>query len=67
MLKCIVLDLPQVVAGLPENGNLSFMGGNMFHSIPQTDAILLKVCKMKFQLNSMTFFRSTTCQHYCYT
>ncbi|WJX75080.1 hypothetical protein P8452_58649 [Trifolium repens] len=42
MLKCIVLDLPQVVAGLPGNGNLSFMGGDMFHSIPQTDAILLK-------------------------
>ncbi|KAK2359290.1 isoflavone 7-O-methyltransferase [Trifolium repens] len=42
MLKCIVLDLPQVVADLSGNGNLSFMGGNMFHSIPRTDTILLK-------------------------
>ncbi|PNX90086.1 isoflavone 7-O-methyltransferase-like protein, partial [Trifolium pratense] len=42
MLKCTVLDLPQVVAGLPGKENLSFVGGNMFKSIPQADAILLK-------------------------
>lgn len=44
MLKCTVLDLPQVVEGLTGNDNLSFVGGNMFKSIPQADAILLKVC-----------------------
>ncbi|WJX52016.1 hypothetical protein P8452_38166 [Trifolium repens] len=42
VLKCTVLDLPQVVAGLPGTEKLSFVGGNMFKSIPQVDAILLK-------------------------
>ncbi|KAF8029516.1 hypothetical protein BT93_E2045 [Corymbia citriodora subsp. variegata] len=42
-LKCTVLDLPQVVAGLPESENVKFVGGDMFESIPSTDAILLKL------------------------
>jgi len=42
-LKYIVLDLPQVVSGLTGSNNLSFVGGNMFKSIPQADAVLLKV------------------------
>lgn len=42
-LKCIVLDLPQVVTGLTGTNNLSFVGGNMFESIPKADAVLLKV------------------------
>jgi hypothetical protein len=42
-LKYIVLDLPQVVSGLTRTNNLSFVGGNMFKSIPQADAVLLKV------------------------
>ncbi|XP_061351756.1 isoflavone-7-O-methyltransferase 9-like [Gastrolobium bilobum] len=41
-LKCIVLDLPQVVTGLTRSNNLSFVGGNMFQYIPQADAVLLK-------------------------
>ncbi|KAK7362790.1 hypothetical protein VNO77_04912 [Canavalia gladiata] len=41
-LKYIVLDLPQVVSGLTGSNNLSFVGGNMFRSIPQADAVLLK-------------------------
>ncbi|KAK2383167.1 isoflavone 7-O-methyltransferase [Trifolium repens] len=41
-LKYIVLDLPQVVSGLAGSNNLSFVGGNMFKSIPQADAVLLK-------------------------
>jgi hypothetical protein len=46
-LKYIVLDLPQVVSGLAgSNNNLSFVGGNMFKSIPQADAVLLKVCSV---------------------
>lgn len=42
-LKYIVLDLPQVVSGLTGTNNLTFVGGNMFKSIPQADAVLLKV------------------------
>ncbi|CAJ2679002.1 unnamed protein product [Trifolium pratense] len=41
-LKYIVLDLPQVVSGLAGSNNLSFVGGNMFKSIPQADAVMLK-------------------------
>ncbi|TKY50287.1 Isoflavone 7-O-methyltransferase [Spatholobus suberectus] len=41
-LKYIVLDLPQVVAGITGSNNLSFVGGNMFKSVPQADAVLLK-------------------------
>ncbi|KAI6705247.1 hypothetical protein NL676_008209 [Syzygium grande] len=48
-LKCTVLDLPQVVAGLPDSETLKFVGGDMFESIPSTDAILLKVCTIAFR------------------
>ncbi|GFQ05226.1 trans-resveratrol di-o-methyltransferase [Phtheirospermum japonicum] len=42
-LKCSVLDLPHVVAGLEEgNENLSFVGGDMFESIPPADAVFMK-------------------------
>ncbi|XP_027366098.1 isoflavone 7-O-methyltransferase-like [Abrus precatorius] len=41
-LKCVVFDLPQVVVNLSGTNNLSFVGGDMFQSIPQADAILLK-------------------------
>jgi len=43
-LKCIVLDQPQVVANFTTTQNLSFVGGDMFDSIPSADAVLLKVC-----------------------
>ncbi|MED6208365.1 Isoflavone 7-O-methyltransferase [Stylosanthes scabra] len=43
-LKFIVFDLPHVVIGLQSsNNNLSFVGGDMFESIPKADAILLKL------------------------
>lgn len=42
-LKCTVLDLPHVVAGLPESENVKFVGGDMFEFIPPSDAILLKL------------------------
>jgi len=42
-LKCVVLDLPHVVENLTGTNNLSFVGGDMFNSIPQADAVLLKV------------------------
>ena len=42
-IKCIVLDLPHVVAGLEGSSKLSFVGGDMFEAIPPADAVLLKV------------------------
>ncbi|KAL8510946.1 hypothetical protein ACS0TY_017671 [Phlomoides rotata] len=41
-LKCIVLELPHVIAGLEELDNLSFVSGDMRESVPQADAVLLK-------------------------
>ncbi|CAI9787640.1 unnamed protein product [Fraxinus pennsylvanica] len=41
-LKCTVLDLPDVVAGLEGTKNLSYAGGDMFEFLPPADAILLK-------------------------
>lgn len=42
-MKCTVLDLPHVVADLPEYNNVTYVGGDMFHSIPSADAIFIKV------------------------
>lgn len=42
-IKCIVLDLPHVVAGLENTDKLSYVGGDMFEAIPPANAILLKV------------------------
>ncbi|KAK4711121.1 hypothetical protein R3W88_005634 [Solanum pinnatisectum] len=44
-LKCTVLDLPHVVANMPDTENLKYVGGDMFHSIPSADAILFKVTR----------------------
>ncbi|KAI3938415.1 hypothetical protein MKW98_015314 [Papaver atlanticum] len=41
-LKCMVLDLPTLIANIPGTDNLEFIGGNMFESIPPADAVLLK-------------------------
>ncbi|PHT53531.1 8-hydroxyquercetin 8-O-methyltransferase [Capsicum baccatum] len=41
-LKCSVFDLPHVVEGLEGSNNLSYVGGDMFKSVPSADAILLK-------------------------
>ncbi|KAL3834855.1 hypothetical protein ACJIZ3_009591 [Penstemon smallii] len=42
-INCTVLDLPHVVAGLEGSEiNLTYVGGNMFESIPPADAVLLK-------------------------
>ncbi|XP_055805038.1 trans-resveratrol di-O-methyltransferase-like [Solanum dulcamara] len=41
-LKCTVLDLPHVVANMPDTHNLKYVGGDMFQSIPSADAILFK-------------------------
>ncbi|KAK7246433.1 hypothetical protein RIF29_41301 [Crotalaria pallida] len=42
-LQWTVLDLPHVVENLQDSNNLKFVGGDMFHSIPSADAILLKL------------------------
>ncbi|KAK8992068.1 hypothetical protein V6N11_044960 [Hibiscus sabdariffa] len=41
-LNCTVLDLPHVVAGLQDSGNLKYVGGDMFEDVPVADAVLLK-------------------------
>ncbi|KAJ1421498.1 Winged helix-like DNA-binding domain superfamily [Sesbania bispinosa] len=41
-LKCIVFDRPQVVENLSGSNNLTYVGGDMFNSIPKADAVLLK-------------------------
>ncbi|KAL8510936.1 hypothetical protein ACS0TY_017666 [Phlomoides rotata] len=41
-IKCVVLDLPHVVEGLKGTDNLTYIGGDMFGSIPNCDAIILK-------------------------
>ncbi|CAI0385383.1 unnamed protein product [Linum tenue] len=41
-LECTVLDLPHVVDGLQGEGNLTFVGGDMFVDIPAADCVLLK-------------------------
>ena len=43
-LKCIVFDRPQVVENLSGSLNLTYVGGDMFKSIPKVDAVLLMVC-----------------------
>ncbi|KAK7390577.1 hypothetical protein VNO78_25886 [Psophocarpus tetragonolobus] len=41
-LRCIVLELPHVVENLQGSNNLTYVGGDMFKSIPTADAVLLK-------------------------
>ncbi|GMI70324.1 N-acetylserotonin O-methyltransferase [Hibiscus trionum] len=41
-LDCTVFDLPHVVAGLQDRGNLKYVGGDMFEDVPVADAVLLK-------------------------
>nr|GLL22866.1 trans-resveratrol di-O-methyltransferase-like [Ipomoea trifida] len=44
-MKCTVLDLPHVVAGLEGTKNLTYVAGNMFEAIPPSHAVFLKKCK----------------------
>uniref|UniRef100_A0A0D9XI04 O-methyltransferase domain-containing protein n=1 Tax=Leersia perrieri TaxID=77586 RepID=A0A0D9XI04_9ORYZ len=42
-IKCSVLDLPHVVAQAPAgDGNVQFIAGDMFESVPPADAVVLK-------------------------
>ena len=42
-LKVTVLDLPHVVANLEGTKDLTYVGGDMFESIPPADAVFMKV------------------------
>ncbi|XP_062181676.1 O-methyltransferase ZRP4-like isoform X2 [Phragmites australis] len=42
-VKCIVLDLPHVVANAPAGTDVKYIAGDMFESIPPANAIFLKV------------------------
>ncbi|RZC84750.1 hypothetical protein C5167_047534 [Papaver somniferum] len=41
-IKCMVFDLPHVVANAPEIEGVELVGGDMFEFIPPADALLLK-------------------------
>jgi hypothetical protein len=43
-VRCSVLELPHVVAGIPqgERGGVEFVAGDMFENVPKADAVLLK-------------------------
>ncbi|KAL8506535.1 hypothetical protein ACS0TY_017428 [Phlomoides rotata] len=41
-LKCICFELPHCVEGLKDSDNMSYVGGDMFESVPQADAAFLK-------------------------
>ncbi|XP_027065046.1 trans-resveratrol di-O-methyltransferase-like [Coffea arabica] len=41
-LKCVVCDLPHVIAGQEGTENLDFVAGDMLEKVPAADAILLK-------------------------
>ncbi|KAK6917620.1 Protein of unknown function DUF599 [Dillenia turbinata] len=42
-VQCTVFDLPHVIANVPKNKNLDYVGGDMFQSIPSADVILFKL------------------------
>ncbi|KAE8717917.1 Trans-resveratrol di-O-methyltransferase [Hibiscus syriacus] len=42
-LKYTVFDLPHVLTGLQDSGNLRYVGGDMFEEVPAADAVLLKL------------------------
>ncbi|PHU11928.1 Chavicol O-methyltransferase [Capsicum chinense] len=45
-MKCTILDLSHVIANMPQIENLSFVGEDMFQSIPHADAIVLKLAQL---------------------
>ena len=49
-MKCTVLDLPHVVANLPNGENLKYVSGDMFQSIVSANVILMNVCNIIFLL-----------------
>ncbi|XP_020154066.1 probable O-methyltransferase 2 [Aegilops tauschii subsp. strangulata] len=42
-IKCTVLDLPKVVDKAPTDGVVTYVAGDLFHSVPSAQAVMLKL------------------------
>jgi hypothetical protein len=42
-LKCTVLDLPKVIEKAPAHDVIEFVAGDLFHTVPPSQAVMLKV------------------------
>jgi hypothetical protein len=42
-IKCNVLDLPKVIERAPNDGIVNYVAGDLFHSIPPAQAVMLKL------------------------
>ncbi|XP_037461827.1 probable O-methyltransferase 2 [Triticum dicoccoides] len=42
-IKCTVLDLPKVVDKAPADGLVTYVAGDLFHSVPSSQAVMLKL------------------------
>ncbi|KAF8388461.1 hypothetical protein HHK36_027133 [Tetracentron sinense] len=57
-VKCTILELPHVVAAMPEITTVESVGGDMFESIPQANAVLLKMRLSNLAFSSSFKFES---------
>nr|CAB3489461.1 unnamed protein product [Digitaria exilis] len=42
-IKCTVLDLPKVIESAPAHDSVTYVAGDMFHTIPPAQAVMLKL------------------------
>lgn len=42
-VKCTVLDLPKVIEKVPSDGVINYVAGDLFHSVPESQAVMLKL------------------------
>jgi len=42
-VKCTVLDLPNVIDKAPSDGIVNYVAGDLFHSVPKSQAVMLKL------------------------
>jgi len=42
-IKCTVLDLPKVIENAPPHDSVTYVAGDMFHSIPPAQAVMIKL------------------------
>ena len=47
-LKCTVLDLPRVIDKAPAHDVINFVAGDLFHTVPSAQAVMLKVHNMTY-------------------
>ena len=64
-VRCTVLDLPHVVAGLRGGENLEFKSGDMFKHVPPADVVMLKV--HFFTCHLFFFFGEIFINHHVFT